>query len=59
MSELMEKIVRSTIMAIVFIVGIALVIGGHQNVGAPGLCVMLLGLALLAGLLWFYNRKYR
>lgn len=47
------------LMLLVLIVGVALVIVGQKNIGAPGLGLMLLGLAMLVGLLWFYNRKYK
>ncbi|GGH36434.1 DUF6903 family protein [Paenibacillus segetis] len=50
---------RGLLMLIVFIVGMGLVIVGQKHIGAPGLGLMLLGLAMLIGLLWFYNRKYK
>ncbi|WP_422659844.1 DUF6903 family protein [Paenibacillus sp. EC2-1] len=50
---------RGVLMLIVFIIGMTLVIVGVKNIGAPGLGLMLLGLAMLISLLWFYNRKYK
>ncbi|WP_205571030.1 DUF6903 family protein [Paenibacillus aceti] len=47
------------LMLIVFVIAIALVITGQKNIGATGLGTMLIGLALLIGLLWFYNRQYK
>jgi len=44
---------------IVFVFGIGLVVVGEKNIGAPGLGLMMLGLAVLIGLLWSYNRKYK
>ena len=59
MSESMRNLLRHLLILIVFIFAIVLVIIGQKNIGAPGLGTMLLGLALLIGLLWFYNRKYK
>lgn len=50
---------RGVLMLIVFIIGMTLVIVGVKHIGAPGLGLMLLGLAMLISLLWFYNRKYK
>jgi len=46
-------------MLIIFIVALTLVVIGQKNIGASGLGLMLLGLAMLIGLLWIYNRKYK
>ncbi|MDQ0089553.1 hypothetical protein J2T12_002965 [Paenibacillus anaericanus] len=59
MNDSMENFIRNALMLIIFIVGMALVIVGQKHIGAPGLGLMLLGLAMLIGLLWFYNRKYK
>ncbi|URN96132.1 MAG: hypothetical protein NAG76_07850 [Candidatus Pristimantibacillus lignocellulolyticus] len=59
MNESVRNLLRNYLMLIVFIIGIVLVIIGQKNIGAFGLGLMLLGLALLIGLLWFYNRKYK
>jgi len=44
---------------ILFIIGMALTVFGHQSIGPAGLATMLAGLAALVGLLWRYNRKHR
>ncbi|MEK4508373.1 DUF6903 family protein [Paenibacillus sp. FSL K6-2524] len=59
MNDSMENFIRNVLMLIIFIVGMALVIVGQKHIGAPGLGLMLLGLTMLIGLLWFYNRKYK
>jgi len=59
MSESLRNLLRNYLMVIVFIIAIVLVIVGQKNIGAYGLGLMLLGLALLIGLLWFYNRKFK
>ncbi|WP_449603761.1 DUF6903 family protein [Paenibacillus sp. Marseille-Q9583] len=55
----MSNPLRNLLILIVFIFALVLVIIGQKNIGAPGLGLMLLGLALLIGLLWFYNRKFK
>ncbi|WP_413371980.1 DUF6903 family protein [Paenibacillus taichungensis] len=59
MEDFTKNYLRNLLMLIFFIVGIGLVIVGQKNIGAPGLGLMLLGLAMLIGLLWLYNRKYK
>lgn len=59
MSDSLRNALRNVLMLIVFIVATVLVIIGQKNIGAAGLGLMLLGLAMLIGLLWFYNRKYK
>lgn len=59
MSENGKRVLTGIIVAIVFVVCLALVIVGQRHVGPQGLLVMLLGLAGLIGLLWLYNRQYR
>lgn len=59
MNDSLKDHLRIVLMWIVFIVGITLVIVGQKDIGAPGLGLMLLGVAMLIGLLWFYNRKYK
>ncbi|MEC0091293.1 DUF6903 family protein [Paenibacillus macquariensis] len=59
MSESMRNLLRNLLILIVFIFAVVLVFIGQKNIGASGLGTMLLGLALLIGLLWFYNRKYK
>ena len=59
MSDSMQNTLRNVLMLIVFVVATALVIVGQKSIGAAGLGLMLLGLAILIGLLWVYNRKYK
>lgn len=59
MSENGKKLLIGIIVAVVFVVCIALVIIGQKNIGPQGLLMMLLGLAGLIVLLWLYNRKYK
>jgi len=42
-----------------FVIGVALVVIGQKNIGPTGLLTMLCGMAILIGLLWNYNRKYK
>lgn len=59
MSDSLRNALRNVLMLIVFIVATLLVIIGQKSIGAAGLGLMLFGLAMLIGLLWFYNRKYK
>ncbi|SMG36630.1 DUF6903 family protein [Paenibacillus aquistagni] len=59
MSDSLRNALRNVLMLIVFIVATVLVIIGQKSIGAAGLGLMLFGLAMLIGLLWFYNRKYK
>ncbi|GAF08406.1 DUF6903 family protein [Paenibacillus pini] len=59
MNDSNSNFLRNLLMWIVLIAGVAMVVIGQKHIGAPGLGLMLLGLAALIGLLWFYNRKYR
>lgn len=59
MSEKMKKIVTMTILIVIFIISIVLTVVGQRNVGPAGLLTMLVGLAGLIFLLWFYNRQYK
>lgn len=59
MSEQKQKILIGILVAVAFIVCIALVVIGQRNVGLNGLGMELLGLAGLLFLLWLYNRKYK
>lgn len=59
MSETMKKIIVGFIVFLVFAVSMLLIILGQKNIGAPGLGVMMIGLAGLISLLWFYNRKFK
>lgn len=59
MNEQIQKILIGILVAVAFIVCIALVVIGQRNVGLNGLGMELLGLAGLLFLLWLYNRKYK
>lgn len=47
------------LVAVIFVVCVALVVIGQKEIGYAGLGKQLLGLAGLLGLLWAYNRQYR
>lgn len=55
----MSTAVKNIIIAIVFIVCLALVIIGQKNIGVQGLVMELVGLIGLLTLLFVYNRKYK
>ena len=59
MNESTKKIVVGIIVAIVFVVCIALVVIGQKNIGPKGLATMLVGLAGLVTLLGLYNKQYK
>jgi len=59
MSDSLINSLRKVLMLIMFIVALTLVVIGQKNIGASGLGLMLLGLAMLIGQLWIYNRKYK
>ncbi|WP_196812028.1 DUF6903 family protein [Schleiferilactobacillus shenzhenensis] len=55
----MNTKLKILINAVLFILFMALVIGGQQHIGYAGLGVMLIGLAGLLVLLWRYNKSYQ
>ena len=59
MNEYIKKLLVGILVAIVFVVCVAMVIIGHRHVGLGGLGVQMLGLAGLIFLLWLYNRQYK
>lgn len=59
MNEQIKKMIVGILVAIVFVVCIALVIVGQRHIGLGGLGMELLGLAGLLVLLWLYNRRFR
>ena len=59
MNEYTKKVLVGILVAIVFVVCVALVIVGHRNIGLAGLGTQLLGLVGLITLLWLYNRQYK
>ena len=58
MSENGKKLLLGILIAVVFVVCIALGIVGQRKIGPSGLLMMLVGLAGLLVLLWLYNRQY-
>jgi len=59
MNEYTKKILVGILVAIIFVVCIALVIVGQKNIGPTGLLTMLVGLAGLLILLGIYNKQYK
>lgn len=59
MNDSPRTMLRYLLMLIVFIIAMTLVITGQKSIGPAGLSTMLIGLGLLVGLLWFYNRQHK
>ncbi|WMT40253.1 hypothetical protein RE628_23800 [Paenibacillus sp. D2_2] len=59
MNDSPRTMLRYLLMLIVFVIAMTLVITGQKSIGLAGLGMMLSGLGLLVGLLWFYNRQYK
>lgn len=59
MNEYTKKILVGILVAVVFVVCIALVVVGQKNIGPTGLLTMLVGLAGLLVLLGIYNKQYK
>lgn len=59
MSDSLWNLIRNLLMVIIFVAGVALVIIGQKHIGPTGLGTMLVGMTMLIGLLWAYNRKYK
>lgn len=55
----MSNVIRNIILAVVFVVCLALIVIGQKNISAAGLIMELAGLAGLLTLLFIYNRKYK
>ncbi|MBO3091266.1 hypothetical protein J5F27_04940 [Schleiferilactobacillus harbinensis] len=55
----MSTKVKIIMNVVLFILFMALVIGGQRHIGYAGLGVMLIGLAGLLAQLWLYNRQYQ
>ena len=55
----MNSAVRNIIMAVVFVVGLALVIIGQKNISGTGLAMQLVGLVGLLTELFIYNHRYK
>ena len=54
----MKHIIR-LLYLLVFIASITLIVTGQRNIGPAGLLTMLVGLAGILVLLYFYNKKYQ
>lgn len=54
----MGKALKSILIAVIFVICVALIIVGQKSIGAAGLLTMVAGLAGLLALLFVYNRKY-
>lgn len=54
-----EKVLGIILKGICLVVFVGLVILGQKNIGYPGLCTMLAGLAGILLLLYHYNNKYK
>lgn len=59
MNENVKKILVGIIVAVVFVVCVALVVMGQRKIGPQGLLMMFAGLAGLIVLLWLYNKQYK
>ena len=59
MDERTKQILVGIVVAVIFIVSVALIIIGQKHIGPQGLLTMLVGLAGLIVLLAFYNHKYK
>lgn len=59
MDENIKKVVIGIIVAIIFVVCVALVVIGQKSIGPKGLGTMLVGLAGLVTLLGLYNKQYK
>lgn len=59
MNEQTKKIIIGILVAIIFVICVALVIIGQREIGYAGLGKQLLGLAGLLGLLGAYNHQYK
>lgn len=59
MSEQAKKVVFGIIVAVLFVLCVALVVLGQQHIGPTGLLIMMIGVVGLLILLWLYNRQYR
>lgn len=55
----MQEKIRTLIMAVVFVVCLALIMIGQKNIGVLGLIMELEGLVGLLTLLFIYNNKYK
>ena len=55
----MQEKIRTLIMAVVFVVCLALIMIGQKSIGVTGLIMELAGLVGLLTLLFIYNNKYK
>lgn len=59
MGEKTKKVLTVLFAVLIFVVSLILTVVGQRKVGPAGLGMMLVGLAGLIFLLWFYNRQYK
>lgn len=59
MGEKTKRVITRLFAIMVFVASIILTVVGQRKVGPEGLGMMLVGLAGLIFLLWFYNRQYK
>lgn len=54
----MKQVLLSSLYALIFVVGLALVVVGQRTVGYLSLVMMITGLLMLLFLMYTYNKKY-
>ena len=59
MDERTKQVLVGIIVAVIFVVCLALIMIGQKNIGVPGLIMELAGLVGLLTLLFIYNNKYK
>lgn len=55
----MKKALTLSLKLLIFIVGVWLIIVNQKTVGHQNLLLMVLGLAMLIGLIYSYNKKFQ
>jgi len=59
MNDKTMAVVKRLLGVVIFAAAISAVVVGQRNIGAQWLGLMLLGVAALIALLFFYNQKYQ
>ncbi|MEG0542197.1 MAG: hypothetical protein RR528_07705 [Angelakisella sp.] len=59
MNDKTMAVAKRILGVVIFAGAISAVVVGQRNIGAPWLGLMLLGVAALIALLFFYNQKYQ
>lgn len=54
----MKQVLLSSLYALIFIVGLTLVVISQRTIGYLSLAMMITGLAMLLFLMYTYNKKY-